>query len=86
MKTTLMRELHVKHVQFYCLMESKTLGAEWGRQAKGGTIPEAMWFCFFSSSVRRGFSSAPATPFSRDDGEVLFGDDMAGCVCVVGVK
>ena len=42
-----------------------------------GGVPDAMWFCFFSSSVSRGLSSAaPAAPFSRDDVDALFGDDM----------
>lgn len=32
-----------------------------------------MWFCFFSSSVSRGFSS----PLALGSAELLFGDDMA---------
>lgn len=43
-------------------------------------VPEAMWFCFFSSSVRRGLSSPLALAPSADDAELLFGDDdMMSC-------
>ncbi len=40
-------------------------------------VPEAMWFCFFSSSVRRGFSS-----LSREGETDLDGDDMCAGVVV----
>lgn len=33
--------------------------------------PEAMWFCFFSSSVRRGLSSPAAL---ASEAELLFGE------------
>ncbi len=32
---------------------------QFSRMALGWVAPDAMWFCFFSSSVSLGFSSAP---------------------------
>lgn len=52
---------------------------------RGAALPDAMWFCFFSSSVRRGFSSAPPGPPSPGDVDVLFGDDIV-CAALLPVE
>ena len=57
-----------------------------GRGRGRAAVPDAMWFCFFSSSVRRGLSSGPwplepASPAGEAD---LEGDDM-GAVDLLGL-
>lgn len=44
-------------------------------------MPEAMWFCFFSSSVRRGFSSGMGIPMSPGllDGSGNFSAMASAC-------
>lgn len=46
-------------------------------------VPDAMWFCFFSSSVRRGLSSAPGPSAGGEDIKALstasLRDEVAGC-------
>ena len=57
----------------------------------GVTVPEAIWFCFFSSSVKRGLSAASrpplaavapkdwlSTPPPMPVGGVLVADDIFG--------
>jgi hypothetical protein len=54
-----------------------------GRGKKGETagVPDAIWFAFFSCSVKRGFSSCPlllpfALPARAPSGLAVAGDDL----------
>lgn len=40
-------------------------------------IPDAMWFCFFSSSVSRGLSSPAPSRLPAEGDLLLLGEDMS---------
>lgn len=55
-----------------------SIGAAWHLQR--AEIPDAMWFCFFSCSVRRGFPSATVRPPSPGDDSLLLTGAIAADV------